>query len=186
MPRLAVAFGLTILAIVGLNSGIWAQEFDEGKLEYQMGCAACHGADGKGIGPVAALFRVPPADLTILAKRNSGIFPFSFVYEVIDGRQVVIAHGTRDMPIWGDRFNIDFSKLGTIGDIAATVRDLPGKGGPAATTSTPSGASSPPQSRPPSSSSAESFVGPSAYDPEIIVRTRILAVIDYLNRIQEK
>ncbi len=148
MPRLAVAFAVTALVIVELNSPTWAQEFDAGKFEYQMGCAACHGADGKGMGPVAALFGVPPPDLTVLAKKNSGVFPFNSIYEVIDGRQVVIAHGTRDMPIWGDRF-----------------------------TPSPNRAASP--------NAADRFVSPS-FDPEIIVRTRILAVIDYLNRIQEK
>ncbi len=192
MPRTAIAFATIALVIVWVNSAAWAQEFDAGKLEYQMGCAACHGTDGKGGGPVSSQLKAPPPDLTILAKKNNGVFPFNSVYEVIDGRKVVIAHDTRDMPIWGDRFNIDFSKLGTIGVIPATADDIPDKGGPVAgTTSAPEVASQPlPPHRPNRAAAgpntAESFVGPSAYDPEIIGRTRILAVIDYLNPIQEK
>ena len=73
-------------------------------------CATCHGRDGKGNGPVSAALRVPPPDLTVLAKKNNGVFPFSSVYEIIDGRKAVIAHGTRDMPIWGDRYAPEPSK----------------------------------------------------------------------------
>ncbi len=46
-----------------------------------------------------------PADLTVLAKNNNGVFPYDKVYQMIDGRNSTIAsHGTREMPIWGYRF----------------------------------------------------------------------------------
>jgi hypothetical protein len=48
--------------------------------------------------------------LTVLAKKNKGVLPFSAVYEIIDGRKTVMAHGTRDMPIWGDRYAPEPSK----------------------------------------------------------------------------
>ena len=32
------------------------------------------------------------------------MFPFDRVYQIIDGRQEVKAHGTREMPIWGLAF----------------------------------------------------------------------------------
>ncbi len=96
------------------------------------------------MGPVGALFGVPPADLTVLTKKTDGVFPFNSVYEVIDGRRVILAHGTRDMPIWGERF-------------------LP----------TPNSAMIP--------HAAGMFVNPS-YVPEIVVRMRILALIEYLTK----
>jgi len=148
VTKLAVKFLTIAVVIVELTNAGLAQEFDVGKFEYQAGCAACHGVDAKGMGPVAVLFRVPPSDLTLLAKKNNGVFPFNHVYEVIDGRKTIIAHGTRDMPIWGNRY-------------------LPNS------------------NRALSSTASEQYVNPS-YDPEIIVRMRILGVIDYLNRIQEK
>ena len=80
-----------------------AEVLDPGKAEYHSSCASCHGIDGKGNGPVGADLKVPPSDLTVLARKNNGVFPFNSVYEIIDGRKAVIAHGTRDMPIWGDR-----------------------------------------------------------------------------------
>jgi hypothetical protein len=59
--------------------------------------------DGNGKGPLSAELKSQPADLTILAKRNDGVFPVNAIYEVIDGRKSVKAHDTREMPIWGFR-----------------------------------------------------------------------------------
>jgi hypothetical protein len=59
----------------------------------------------KGNGPVSKELKTPPADLTVLAKNNNGVFPYDMVYQVIDGRNSTIkSHGTREMPIWGYRF----------------------------------------------------------------------------------
>jgi hypothetical protein len=46
--------------------------------------------------------RVPPANLTLIAARNHGVFPAEGVRRAIDGRQAVRAHGDSAMPIWGD------------------------------------------------------------------------------------
>ena len=75
-----------------------------GKLEYQDYCAACHGPAGKGNGPMSELWKKPPADLTQLSKKNNGQYPFWRVYRTIDGREEVVAHGPRAMPVWGARF----------------------------------------------------------------------------------
>jgi mono/diheme cytochrome c family protein len=85
---------------------VTAQEvvLTSGQLEYQYYCASCHGRDGKGKGAMADLLRAVPADLTQLHKKNSGQFPFWRVYGTIDGREEVIAHGTRTMPVWGAHF----------------------------------------------------------------------------------
>jgi hypothetical protein len=52
-------------------------------------------------GPLKSELTRKPSDLTTLAKRNGGVFPVNRVYEVIDGREEVKAHGPRDMPVWG-------------------------------------------------------------------------------------
>jgi mono/diheme cytochrome c family protein len=76
-----------------------------GKLEYQQYCAVCHGPEGNGTGPMADLLKKQPADLTRLSKKNrGGQFPFWRVYRTIDGREEVMAHGPRTMPIWGAHF----------------------------------------------------------------------------------
>jgi mono/diheme cytochrome c family protein len=78
-----------------------------GKLEYQQYCAICHGKEGKGGGSMADLLRAKPADLTQLSKKNRGQFPFWRVYRTIDGREEVMGHGTRTMPIWGSHFLVE-------------------------------------------------------------------------------
>jgi len=47
---------------------------------------------------------VPVPDLTTLARRNKGSYPFDRVVSLIDGRKTVRGHGTSDMPAWGDAF----------------------------------------------------------------------------------
>ena len=42
--------------------------------------------------------------MTRLSEANNGVFPVSRVHEVIDGRIERLVHGTRDMPVWGDRY----------------------------------------------------------------------------------
>ena len=67
-------------------------------------CAVCHGKDGKGDGPAAKALAKTPADLTKLTARNNGTFPDLKVRRYIEGLDEVAAHGTRDMPMWGDLF----------------------------------------------------------------------------------
>jgi mono/diheme cytochrome c family protein len=75
-----------------------------GKVIYQRYCASCHGSEARGNGPLAADLRVPPSDLTRLAEKNHGPFPFDVVARSIDGRQTTRGHGTPDMPVWGEIF----------------------------------------------------------------------------------
>jgi mono/diheme cytochrome c family protein len=72
---------------------------------YRMYCATCHGVDGRGDGPVAEALKQRPPDLTAISKRNGGTFPGFRIEHIIDGYEVKYAHGTRDMPVWGDFFH---------------------------------------------------------------------------------
>lgn len=148
-----VKCGVQYLMIAGLAAGFTAaaqaEDLDIGKSEFQSSCASCHGADARGKGPVSDQLKIPPPDLTILAKKNNGAFPTDAVYETIDGSKAIPAHGTREMPIWGERFN--------------PIVNLPHYVDP----------------------SYWKMAGPEQ-SPEVVVRKRILAVIDYLSRIQQK
>jgi mono/diheme cytochrome c family protein len=77
-----------------------AQTLGAGRALYLEHCAACHGADAKGGGPVAASLKNPVADLTKLPLKN-GAFDEARIRTSIDGTQAVTAHGTREMPVWG-------------------------------------------------------------------------------------
>jgi mono/diheme cytochrome c family protein len=137
------------LAAVCSATGRTVELNDLGKAEFLSSCASCHGADAKGTGPISALLTIPPPDLTLLAKRNNGVFPISAVYDAIDGSRAVPAHGTREMPVWGERFN--------------PIVKLPHYVDP----------------------SYWKLAGPDQ-SPEAVVRQRILSVVDYLSRVQQK
>lgn len=76
----------------------------EGKALYNELCAVCHGTDGRGEGPAAAALTKMPTNLTHLAKQEGGKFPFLAVRRYIQGADEVTAHGSRDMPVWGQVF----------------------------------------------------------------------------------
>lgn len=77
-----------------------------GEAEYMNSCAACHGADGTGHGSLAGFLSGSLPDLTKLSARNDGVFPVTNVYATIDGTMTSGPHGTREMPIWGNRYRI--------------------------------------------------------------------------------
>lgn len=89
--------------LVSLPS-IGAEATSLGEFEYRNSCTPCHGAAGKGDGPLAEHMKKSPTDLTLLQKANGGVFPVERAYRIIEGMDQVSAHGSRDMPIWGDRF----------------------------------------------------------------------------------
>ena len=72
--------------------------------DYQVYCSACHGASGKGDGPIAKSLKKHPPDLTQLSRLNSGVFPEDKVFKTVDGRTSGGAHNDSDMPAWGEVF----------------------------------------------------------------------------------
>ncbi|HTR24900.1 MAG TPA: cytochrome c [Terriglobales bacterium] len=71
---------------------------------YKSYCAVCHGLDGKGNGPAAPALKVPPTDLTTMSAKNGGKYPSMRVASILRGEEALAAHGTKDMPIWGNLF----------------------------------------------------------------------------------
>jgi mono/diheme cytochrome c family protein len=80
--------------------------------DYETYCASCHGVSGRGDGPVAEFLALSTADLTKLSRNNGGKFPAERVARIIDGRQDVKIHGPRDMPVWGDWFDVEAETSG--------------------------------------------------------------------------
>ena len=74
-----------------------------GQASYVTHCGACHGVEGKGDGAIATYLTVELPDLAQISQRAGGEFPFSDVYDIVDGREVP-GHGTRAMPVWGPAF----------------------------------------------------------------------------------
>lgn len=75
-----------------------------GAEEFIRYCSVCHGLDAKGKGPLASSLKKPPTDLTRIAERNSGHFPFSRIAQVIRDGGEIASHGSSDMPAWGEVF----------------------------------------------------------------------------------
>jgi mono/diheme cytochrome c family protein len=101
-------FGLGLLAclLAATGASVAAADLTESsgaQLFYRF-CSSCHGRSGEGDGPVAPLFKLQPPDLTQLTRRNGGTFPAERTRQVIDGRQELLPHGTRKMPVWGREF----------------------------------------------------------------------------------
>jgi mono/diheme cytochrome c family protein len=71
---------------------------------YNSYCATCHGLSGVGDGPAAKALAKAPADLTRISARNGGTFPETKVKRYIEGLDEIAAHGSRDMPMWGELF----------------------------------------------------------------------------------
>jgi mono/diheme cytochrome c family protein len=107
---------LTILA--GISMAVPAQEnrsapevnyndnnVVDGAQLYKMYCATCPGLDGRGGGPAAEALKRRPPDLTAISRRNRGEFPNFRITHIIDGYEIKDAHGSREMPIWGDFFH---------------------------------------------------------------------------------
>ena len=99
--RILVVAGLLVVPSAVLASDVPPFLDYNGAQLFQRFCASCHGPQGYGDGPVAPSLKVMIPDLTELSKRAGGKFPADRVHEIIDGRAVLTAHGTRPMPVWG-------------------------------------------------------------------------------------
>lgn len=129
-----LACSLTVaLAMVGVSA---AQENQIGAETFATLCVVCHGTTGTGDGEFADILTVKPTNLTTLAAKNNGEFPYLKVLRTLDGRTTVRAHGVA-MPVWGDVFKAE------IGDSA----------------------------------------GP--YGAELLIRARIVALVDYIESLQK-
>lgn len=76
----------------------------KGQTIFKRYCVACHGRSGKGDGSLAKDLRSDVPDITEMTKKNKGVFPYERVVKLIDGRETARAHGSPDMPAWGDAF----------------------------------------------------------------------------------
>jgi mono/diheme cytochrome c family protein len=99
-------------------------------LDFRRYCAQCHGMDGTGDGPVAPALKKKPANLTLLSKNNGGVFPEEEVRDFITGTKTSAAHGSREMPIWGDAFRLRTASQGggaTQGSVGLTQSQVNSK-----------------------------------------------------------
>jgi mono/diheme cytochrome c family protein len=111
------AFG----ALTVLGSTASAQPAEEpsvrrGKEHFKIFCADCHGLDARGSGPVAALLKIQPSDLTHLRQKD-GHFDAERVFKAVAGRHRV--GEKKDMPVFSE--NLEF---GTVLDIVEYLKTI--------------------------------------------------------------
>jgi mono/diheme cytochrome c family protein len=108
MTRITIA--ATLVGAIAVTTGGAAQSQYtsqpgiSGSLLFTRYCATCHGPSATGDGPLAANLRKRPANLTLLARSNGGVYSKEMVARIIDGRKPLAGHGGGDMPAWGDAF----------------------------------------------------------------------------------
>lgn len=98
---IAVTASLVLLTACAVWAPDWMPEAYEGAPLYAQNCAACHGADGKGGGVLAADLPSAPPDLTLIAARAGGVFPMAQVLSQIDG-YTRMQDRDQVMPEYGD------------------------------------------------------------------------------------
>jgi mono/diheme cytochrome c family protein len=101
----------------------------QGPALYKAYCAACHGPEAKGNGPVASTLKFSPADLTRISDRNGGTFPLMRIERIISGEEERRGHGA--MPAWGPVFSEvgrdqDLGRV-RIDNLARYLRDIQAK-----------------------------------------------------------
>jgi hypothetical protein len=115
MKSKSVHILIAAAVVMGINGTAVAagkERIDPGKMEYESKCAICHGQSGKGDGGMVDVLNRAPTDLTVLSKKNGGVFPVDRIYGVIDGRETVKGHGSRDMPVWGASYSTEGARAG--------------------------------------------------------------------------
>jgi mono/diheme cytochrome c family protein len=105
MPVWGFLLLFSLVATAGQGNDLPAEDVRNlGRKFFVQYCSSCHGMEGRGNGPVAPVLSPPPSDLTRIAQRRGGQSPPAEIAAYIDGREEVRAHGSRTMPVWGERF----------------------------------------------------------------------------------
>ena len=97
----------TTIVLTLLATPLLAQDQTFGEMAFQDRCSVCHGESGAGDGAVGELFSQRPGNLQRLAAENGGDFPWERVIASIDGSTGIAAHGSSEMPIWGEYLMVE-------------------------------------------------------------------------------
>ncbi len=137
-PRTVVISTLLMIALAscgpaapdrpaGPDATVEAVEYDpieQGRIHYMRYCASCHGEDGRGGGPVAEALKDPPTDITRFRIEEDGTFRVDDLIEIIRGVKDVRAHGTREMPVWGNIWGDSELQSATPDQIETRINEL--------------------------------------------------------------
>jgi mono/diheme cytochrome c family protein len=108
MNRSTILIILLGTVLVGCGKGPGPDDSSAGKEIFDKHCAVCHGPGGNI--RLADQHNPKTPDLRTIAERSPhGRLPRIMLAEIIDGRRIMQAHGTRTMPIWGEQLDAEDS-----------------------------------------------------------------------------
>lgn len=122
VPALLLIIMLFPAGTQASGANAYEEVVSAGAKTYYRFCSVCHGRNAKGEGSYSENLKVTPPKLTALAADNNGTFPWIQLYEVIDGKDIAKAHGSKEMPIWGDMFDLNQWSSSNIGNANTIVR----------------------------------------------------------------
>jgi mono/diheme cytochrome c family protein len=112
-------------ALLATASGaVPLDQVERGRVAYLRYCASCHGVQGDGEGPVARALTTRPSDLRELHGRYGTPLDRERLRAAIDGRTPIVAHSEREMPVWGERFDLPPDDVSRERTIAERVAEL--------------------------------------------------------------
>jgi mono/diheme cytochrome c family protein len=124
LALLALGSGLlAVRAPAGQGSDEKARAVRRGKVLYGLHCQTCHGEEGRGDGVLAEHLKVEPSDLRALGRRPGG-YSEEWLSQVIDGREEIRGHGTREMPVWGIGLREPDRMADQEADVEGRIEDL--------------------------------------------------------------
>ena len=100
VPMTAALIAILVFSRLALAAG---NDVADGKRYFVKYCASCHGINGDGHGPVASELSKPPTNLRLLGEKYGMPLPAARLASLVDGRSAVRAHGSREMPVWGEK-----------------------------------------------------------------------------------
>jgi mono/diheme cytochrome c family protein len=124
LKMLGISFALVAALAVAQPAMAAGDDVADGHRYFVRYCASCHGTDGLGDGPVAKSLATPPANLRKLGDKYGMPLPAHRIAEIIDGRDTARAHGSHEMPVWGEKlYELGHGEKGEtgIGDVIAKI-----------------------------------------------------------------
>ncbi len=108
-------FAAIVVVLALATTARTEQKECEPRDEYVRYCAACHGEQADGKGPVAGVLNPRPPALKSLHKKFGNPLGTDLVV-FLDGTTMPRAHGTSAMPVWGKEFGKYYSDP-AVGDL---------------------------------------------------------------------
>lgn len=105
LGRLALVTGLAMTSQIQAETS-QTDAVQRGTAHYLFFCGNCHGAEGKGDGPLAVHLKMAPTDLTLLQAGDSSTSIAERVMKALDGRHAIGETEAHRMPVFSESLEV--------------------------------------------------------------------------------